>query len=145
GGENISFAFVPFIVGFHHIITSHLPEVAAQKLKKNTQLLAVIVLIVALVSFYLPGIAILAIGLAIVGKMYINNLFEQDEQSQEALFLELNNELKILAIIPNSPAQKLGLKVGDIITKINDVEVSTLVQLNNELDNLIRYPNFEVV
>lgn len=145
GGENISFALVPFIVGFHHIVTSHLPVEATQKLRKNNRSLAFLVLIVALVSFYLPGIAIAAIGLAIIGKLYINYLFEQDEQAQEATFLELNNKLKILAIAPNSPAHNLGLKVGDIITKVNDIEVTTLAQLNDELSNPIRYPHFEVI
>lgn len=145
GGENISFAFVPFIVGFHHIVTSHLPIEVAQKLRKNNRSLAFLVLIVSLVSFYLPGIAIAAIGLAIVGKLYINYLFEQDERNQEATFLELNNELNILAIVPNSPAHNLGLKVGDTITKVNDIEVTTLAQLNDELSNPIRYPNFEVI
>lgn len=145
GGENISFAFVPFIVGFHHIITNQLPAIVAKKLKKNTQLLAFLVLIVALVSFYLPGIAIAAIILAIVGKRYINYLLEQDEQNKEAMFLELNNELKIFAIVPNSPAYKLGLRVGDLVTKVNDSEVTTVSQLNDEMDNLIRYPNFEVI
>src|SRR5699024_5356004 len=135
----------PFIVGFHHIITSQLPAIVAKKLKKNTQLLAFLVLIVALVSFYLPGIAIAAIILAIVGKRYINYLLEQDEQNKEAMFLELNNELKIFAIVPNSPAYKLGLRVGDLVTKVNDSEVTTVSQLNDEMDNLIRYPNFEVI
>lgn len=145
GGENISFAFVPFIIGFHHIVTTQLPVVVAQKLKKNNRLLALLILIIALVSFYLPGIAVFAIAIAVIGKLYINYVVERDEPNREMTFLELNNELKILAIVPDSPAHKLGLKVGDLITKVNDIEVTTLEELNEELDSLIRYPNFEVI
>lgn len=145
GGESISFAFVPFIVGFHHIVKGQLPHVAAEKLRKNNRMLAFLVLIMALVSFYLPGIAIVTIAIAVIGKLYINNLFERDERNRELIYLALKNELKVLAIVPHSPAEQLGIMVGDTITKVNEREVQTITELNDELSNLIRYPKFEVL
>lgn len=144
GGEYISFAFIPFIIGFHHVITGQLPEEFAERLRKSNLLLAFLVLISALVSFYLPGIAFVSVGLALIGKLYINDMIEKADMKRDLLFIELNKELKIFAIVPNSPADILGLEVGDTITKVNDVKVNSLTELNEQLDHLIRFPNFEV-
>jgi len=145
GGENISFALVPLFIGFHHIIKGQLPIQVTNRLRRNNTLLGSLVLITALISFYLPGIAVASVALAIIGKIYINHLIEVDDQKQGLSFIELKNELKIFAIVPNSPAHILGLKVGDTITKVNNIEVNSLDELNEQLNNLILFPNFEVL
>lgn len=145
GNEDISFAIMPLWIGFHHIIKGDLPERVISQLGKNNILLSILVLIAALVSFYLPGIASFAILLAIIGKVYINYNTEHYDQTKDILFLELKNDLKIFAIVPESPADKLGLRVGDTITKINDRPVTSLEDLNDQLSSLIRLPTFEVV
>jgi len=145
GGENISFAFVPFIIGFHHIIKASLPDTVVDKLKYYNVILASLVLIGALVSFYLPGLAIGAVGLAIIGKLYINGLIEKEDLQKEPTFIALNNDLKIFAIVPDSPAAILGLKVGDTITKVNQMDVHSPTELEEQLSSMIQFPNFEVI
>lgn len=143
--EEISFAFVPFFIGFHHIVKGQLPEVVTASLRKQQLFLGLLVLIGALLSFYLPGIAFLTILLAIIGKLLMNYKVEQADRTEDYLFMELNNELKIFSVVPNSPADKLGFKIGDRITKVNDLEVHSFNEFQEALDSLIRFPSFEVM
>src|SRR5699024_7865289 len=145
GSENISFMFIPFVLGFHHIVKGELPEVSVKKLRHYNFILAGLVVIGALISFYLPGVAIGAVLLAIVGKIYINGLIEKEDAEKEMKFVALNNQLCIFAIAPKSPADILGLKVGDTITKVNNIEVHSFADLKEELASLIVFPSFEVI
>src|SRR5699024_2418526 len=127
------------------IIKASLPDTVVDKLKYYNVILASLVLIGALVSFYLPGLAIGAVGLAIIGKLYINGLIEKEDLQKEPTFIALNNDLKIFAIVPDSPAAILGLKVGDTITKVNQMDVHSPTELEEQLSSMIQFPNFEVI
>src|SRR5699024_3928482 len=83
GSENISFMFIPFVLGFHHIVKGELPELVLNKLRYYNFLLAGLVVIGALISFYLPGVAIGAVLLAIIGKVYINGLIDKEDSEKE--------------------------------------------------------------
>lgn len=145
GNENISFMFIPFVLGFHHIVKGELPELVVSKLRHYNIILAGLVLIGALISFYLPGVAIGTVVLAIIGKIYINGLIEKEDAEKDMKFVALNNELCIFAIVPKSPADKLGLKVGDTISKVNNVEIHSFEDLEEQLASLIIFPRFEVI
>ena len=41
----------------------------------------------------------------------------------------------IKEIMPNSPAEKFGLKKGDVIVKVNDIRVETISKLREQLKN----------
>lgn len=143
--QPISFAIVPFFIGFHHIIKGQLPEAVTHRLQKYNMYLANLVLITSLISFYLPGIATISISLALLGKTYINHLIEREDREKELAFIELRDDLKIFAIVPHSPADLLGLKVGDTILKVNDIEVQSYTELSERMEQLIRFPSFEIM
>lgn len=145
GNEQVSFALIPFIIGFHYMVKGQYPEIIADNLRKYNTYLSYLVLITALVSFYLPGIAILSIGIALLGKIYINYMLAKEEREKDILFIDLNDELKIFAVLPHSPADMLGLKIGDTIIKINDQKVTSLSQVHKKLEHPLRFPDFEVI
>lgn len=143
--QQFSIMLIPFFTAFHYIVSGQLPETTAKQLKRNHSLLALIVLLLALISYYLPGIAFFAVILAIIGKWLIDYLFFKYDRKKEYYFLELNEPLKIFAIVPHSPASKLGLQIGDTITKVNNQPVRTLKELNEQLEKVLYFPTFEVV
>lgn len=142
---DFQFAFVPFFTAFHYITSGQLPEEAAEKLKLHQTFLAIIVFALSTISFYLPGIAIFAVLTAMFGKWLIDYQLLKDDRKKGYLFLQLKDPLKVLAVVPGSPAEKLGFKPGDLIIKTNGKPVHTIESLNKELENILYFPTFEIV
>src|SRR5690606_11151647 len=107
--------------------------------------LAIIVFALSTISFYLPGIAIFAVLTAMFGKWLIDYQLLKDDRKKGYLFLQLKDPLKVLAVVPGSPAEKLGFKPGDLIIKTNGKPVHTIESLNKELENILYFPTFEIV
>ena len=49
--------------------------------------------------------------------------------------LSLNYGIQIISVEPNSPAEKAGLKAGDIILKYNDKKITSVAKLINSVGN----------
>ena len=145
GNESVSFVFIPFMTGFHHVIVGQLPETAAAMLRKNNFLLGMIVLIIALTSFYLPGLALIAIVISLLGKLFIEQQITKANREQGLYFLHMDEPLKILQIVPGSPAHRLGFRVGDTIKKVNDQPVHSITELNRLLVKTSSFPTFEII
>lgn len=145
GDGEISLALIPLAIGFHHTVIGSLPEKAAKSLTKATYILGISVIILSLVSFYLPGMATLAILVALIGRSYLQYANQRIDREQNPYFLEIDHRLKILALVENSPADKLGFHVGDTILKINGQSVQTIDELDKELSDKDIAPCFEVI
>lgn len=133
GEESFSLFIFPFVFGFHQIVQSEIPYQAAQKLGKMITSLSVLTIIFAFISFFFPGLSTVAVLLAIVGRFYIFYKTSQIDHKKHPLFIEGNGKLQILGIVSGSPADEMGLKVGDIIKKVNEIPVHSV----KEFDQLV--------
>ncbi|CAM4139357.1 PDZ domain-like protein [Lederbergia lenta] len=125
---------VPFIIGFQHQVQSILPKVAVNKLAKQVILLGVITIVCAGASFWLPQIMpIVAGAIAISGRLWISYRHRVRERSNPYYFTSRNNGIMILDVIPDSPADKLELKIGEIIKTCNNVPVRNKQELYEAL------------
>lgn len=70
---------------------------------------------------------------ALFGHEYIILRNIKAEDKRDPLFKHPNKGVKILEIIPNSIAHKLNIKTGDILLKINGVEVNN----NKDLEDIM--------
>lgn len=143
--EALHFSFVPFIIGFHHRIYGNLPEKVAAATMKLTRFLSVLTIILASISFYLPGLAFIAVIVAMLGRVFIQYRMMYQDEAKKPLFLHIENELRVLGIVPHSPATLLGFKVGDIIRKVNDEDVRTISEFDEQLARSETAPTFEIV
>ena len=61
----------------------------------------------------------------------------RSDEKAPALFTKRTQGLVVLGIIPHSPAEKMGLKVGEVIIKVNGIAISEVhkfyeaLQVNN--------------
>lgn len=65
---------------------------------------------------------------ALLGHEYIILSNKRKELKKQPIFIPLDKGVRVLGIIPGTIAHKVGIKIGDIILRINGVEV------NNEKD-----------
>ena len=123
--ETYSLLLVPFLLGFDHIIKSDLPRSSAVKLAKRTALLGVLVILLAIGSDYLPWLSFAAIFIAITGKEYINYNHRMKDRKKANYYHQTRNGLKILAVIPGTPADRLGILVGETVIKLNGQKINS--------------------
>lgn len=116
-----SLFLVPFSIGFSKSIKSQLPSQAIFYTGRRVAGLGLFVLLLAVISYWLPAIAIVAAGAAMLGRLSITIREQIEDESKQAFFAPRGTGLMILDTLPNSPAEEMGLQPGEIISKVNGV------------------------
>lgn len=123
GGETYSLLLVPFLIGFDHVFRGSAPHMKGRKLANSIGTLGVIVLLIGIGSVFISWLSLVAVILAIVGREYIRYRHGVHDKAKVPYFHMFANGLKILAIIPDTPADRLGMMVGETIGKVNGRKV----------------------
>ena len=55
--------------------------------------------------------------------------------TDESSFEENNNSVKVSYVVPNSPAEKSGIKVNDIIIKVGNKDVKKTADVISQISN----------
>ncbi|MFB6468966.1 PDZ domain-containing protein [Cytobacillus sp. Hz8] len=119
GGESYSLFLVPFAVGYYQLIQGMLPRDAIRFVGKRVILFGGVLALLSIASIWIPLVAIAIVALAIIGREFISYRQRLFEENLPFYFSKKNYGLMILGIIPDSPAYKMGLEVGELISKVN--------------------------
>ncbi|WP_442596268.1 PDZ domain-containing protein [Neobacillus sp. D3-1R] len=123
GGHEYSLLLVPFAVGFHQQVQAQLPKEAIQLLGKRIITLGVLTLLLASIGYWIPLATIAVIALAMIGRETLTLRQRLSEENMPFYFSKRNHGVMILGILPQSPAEKMALQVGELITKVNGTSV----------------------
>jgi hypothetical protein len=119
GATKYSLIFVPFAIGFNQQIKGMLPKESIQLHGRRVIILGVVVSLLSVAGDWSPLMAIVVAALAVVGRELLSLFAFMKDDSKTAYFSKKNNGVMIIGIIPESPASKMGLQVGEIISKVN--------------------------
>ncbi|MBP2001746.1 hypothetical protein J2Z69_002802 [Paenibacillus shirakamiensis] len=137
GGEawqgGFTFLALPIVIGFTEMTVSQLPKVKARLTSSRLLIYGIVLFILALsASWWSPLMLVAALaafilheGLVLYSKM--------DEQNRSPIFVHPRRGLKVLAILPGSPAEELGIEAGEVLFKINGLAVDNKEQLHRGL------------
>lgn len=124
GGENYSLLLVPFAVGVHQQVQAKVPSVAVRGYGMQVLYLGIITAILAIGSYFLPMAALAVVAVSLIGREALTWLQRFNERDLPFYFAKQNQGMRILGILLDSPASKMGLKVGEVITKVNGQTVT---------------------
>ncbi|MFS0821699.1 PDZ domain-containing protein [Bacillus sp. 1P02SD] len=132
-GQAYSLILVPFGIGFYHKVKSMLPTQSIPVVGKRVVLLGIVVSALAVVSIWFPVAAIIAACFALAGRelIYLKHYFM--DESKPSIFSQRNQGLLVLGIIPQSPAEKMQIKIGETISKVNGIQVKTVQEFYSAL------------
>ncbi|MFZ3576922.1 PDZ domain-containing protein [Virgibacillus sp. DJP39] len=119
GGEAYSLVLFPFLIGFDHAVKGVLPEVASKQIGKKVGVLGLVVLLFAAGSMYLWSLSIVAAVVAIFGREYIGYRHRVNDSGRKSIYGRNERGLTVIAIIPNTPAERLGIHIGETVYKVN--------------------------
>lgn len=123
GAKEYSLIFVPFAIGFHQQVKGMLPKIAIELHGRRVILLGVFVTILSVLGYWFPLSSIVTAALAVLGREFIILLAGMKDDNLPFYFSKKNQGLMIIGVIPESPASKMDLQVGEVVTKANGVLV----------------------
>ncbi|WP_047980820.1 PDZ domain-containing protein [Ornithinibacillus contaminans] len=145
GEEQYGIVLFPFLIGFEHVVKGHLPQLVAKRLAKSISLLGVLVLVIAIGSVYIPWLSIVAIIIAIFGREMLNYRILMYDHGKRPYFNHTNDGLKVLSIIPGSPADRLAILIGETISKVNGQKVHSVEELYEALQQTGSFFKIELI
>jgi len=145
GDESYSIILVPFIIGFDYVVRGSLPQDAARRISKSVHILGLVILLLALGSIYISWLSLVAVLIAIIGREFINYKHRVEDKNAIPYFNPVAAGLKVLAVIPGTPGDRLGIQVGETILKVNNEEINSVQGLYTALQESGAYFKIDVL
>lgn len=135
GGEKVIYLMVPLVagLGYSDIALSSYPAVKRIKTARNLALYSLLLSTVAISATFIPFMTFPAALLAPLGHEYLIKKGNEEEFNRPHIFSTPGEGLKIMAVIPDSPAGKAGLRGGDRVVEVNSQQVNTELDFWNML------------
>lgn len=144
-GQSITPIVIPFLIGFSQKVQGMLPETAIKASGRQVILLGTVVLAVAIGGYWYPYMSIISVVISLIGRECIYYLRKRSDLNLPIYFSRSKLGVRILGVIPDTPAQKMGLELGEIVTKINGIHVTDEREFYKALQKNRAHCKLEVV
>lgn len=132
-GGGLGFAALPVILGFSELTQSMLPQRKAARTFGRLLAYGLVVAGLALLAAWWPPLTLVAALAALLlheGLIWYSSL---EERSASPVFVHPPHGLKVLAVLPGSPADELGIRAGEVVLKVNGQPVTGKAALHAAL------------
>lgn len=123
GAEQFSVVVFPFIIGFQQMVRQKLPIYVYPKMGNSIILTGQLVLIVGLLAYFMPVLGAAALALGAISRTVIGVVYSRSEDRNSYAVIRSDKGIMIAGVLPNSPAQKMGLVAGEVIKRVNGQDV----------------------
>jgi len=127
--SSLGLLLIPAITGFSALTQSQTPVQKAQEVSRELVLYALLLFGLAYAAVWLPALLWLAGMFAFFGHEGLVLLSKYREDNSAPYFIQSSQGLKVMAVIPDTPAHEMGILPGEIIVKVNGVAVTSKEQL----------------
>lgn len=142
----LTLLLLPAVLGFSEQAISSTPKQKARFTSKWLAIYSFILLGLAFAAVYIAEWFIIsAIIFSFLGHEALIWYSRWKEHKQAPIYVHPQGGLKILAIIPHSPAQKMGLQAGEVLVKVNGQAVRRRKELYQALTNNLAFCKLEVI
>ncbi|KOY82399.1 PDZ domain-containing protein [Lysinibacillus macroides] len=145
-GEN-SFALVlfPLVIGFSKLTRKDLPALVFPKIGRSVLLLGQLILLGGLAAYFEPLIALTTLALGAISRISISIYYAWQDKTDHYAIAPSTKGAVIAAVLPDSPAEKMGLLAGECICKVNGVAIFTENELYEALQLNAAHCRLEVL
>lgn len=144
GNHTYSLLLVPFLIGTKIEVQGEHPIIAIRNVGKNIIILGSIVVVGGAATYLYPLASLGLVVVAILGREWIIRKQKNKEKNNSFYFSRKNNGVVILGIVPDSPADKMELEIGEMISKVNSIPVQDKNQLYKALQKNSAHCKLEV-
>lgn len=123
----------PIVIGFTEVTVGLLPRAKARVSSGRLVAYGIVMLALALLSAWWSPFVVVAALMGIILHEGLIWLSRFEEQNRSPVFVNPVDGVKVLAVLPGSPAEELGIQVGETIIKVNGTPVPTKEELHAAL------------
>lgn len=145
GAEQFSIIVFPFIIGFQQMVRQKLPMNVYPKMGRSIIIIGQFVLIVGLTAYFMPVLGAAALALGAISRTIIGIHYSRSEDRHSYAVVRSDKGVMIAGVLPDSPAEKMGLVAGEIIKRVNGQDVLTEEDLYKALQINAAHCRLEVL
>lgn len=140
-----SFAAFPVLIGFSDRTAAHWPEQKAVAAGRDLVIYGVVIAALAAGAVFWPPLVVIAAALAFVLHESLIWLSRARERGREPLYVQDGNGVRILAVLPGTPAAEMGLAAGETIRRVNGMLTRCKEELHDALARQSAFTKLEVL
>lgn len=122
-------------LGYGDIAVTELPKRKIRRSARNLFIYSCILLVLSIYASYYDVFKVIAALFSPIAHEMLIQLGRNKESRGKPIFTAPNRGIKILDIIPRSPADRMGLKTGDVILSLNGFSINS----NEDIKQLLYY------
>ncbi|GGG13480.1 membrane protein [Lysinibacillus alkalisoli] len=145
GETTFTLVLFPYIIGVDTASRRQLPQQYFKQLGKHVLWLGIITLVSAVLVYYNEWMGYIVIIAAFIWRLLITVILQLQEKSAGYAVAPSAKGIVIAAVLPDSPAEKMGLQIGECIVKVNGQAVHTEDELYEALQINAAYCRLEVL
>ncbi|MFF2912190.1 PDZ domain-containing protein [Paenibacillus sp. NPDC057934] len=132
-GGGLGIVSLPVIIGFSEMTHSLLPGRKATRTAGRLLIYSGVLLGLSLLAFLWSPLTLLAALAAVLLHEGLSWYSALEERSSSPIFVHPPRGRKVLAVLPGSPGQELGILPGEVLLKVNGVLLTEAAQLHEAL------------
>lgn len=145
GAQQFSLVLFPVVIGFQQLVRKTLPMYLHPRLGRTVIILGEVVLLGGMAAYFAPIIGLVALAIGAVARLIISIVFKRKETKESYCVMRSSNGAMIGVVLPDSPAEKMGLVAGEVIKRVNGRNVYTERELYEALQVNAAYCKLEVL
>lgn len=145
GSEQFALVLFPLVIGFQQLVRKTLPMYLYPRLGRAVLIIGELVLLGGVAAYFEPIIGIFALAIGVIVRLIISFVFKRKETNESYSVMRSPNGAMIGAVLPSSPAEKMGLVAGEVIKRVNGREIYTERELYEALQINAAYCKLEVL
>ena len=136
---------LPALIGFSGLTTSLLPREKARQASVKLLLSGAASTALAAASFWwTPFVPVAALAAPLLHEL-VYHIERRREERTPPLYIQDDRGLRVLAVVPGTPADRMGIRAGEILHKVNGVRVRSHEDLYRGLLENSAFSKLEVL
>lgn len=133
GGERFALLILPVLIGLHYTVSTQLLNDATSIIQKEFRWLSLVGLLGVVLTYFYPILSVVVTGLLLIIGLFILYRHRKRENLWTFRYGPADEGLRVIAVRPDSPAERLNLSIGDIIMDMNDKAMNSREEFNEML------------
>lgn len=128
GQHQFTVFVLPVLIGIRFTIFKSIPKEFFKKLAKRLLWLTVLGIILIVITYLfndVENIDLISMVILLVLYLFILIRTKHKDSKKAKWFSDAVNGLRVIAVRKNTPADKMGVEMGDLIVEVNNIHVST--------------------
>lgn len=126
-------------LGYGDMAFTEYPKNKAIQSSKHLFVYSMVLLALSVLSAKVYFLKFIAALFAPSAHEFLIQYSRKKERSRKPIFTPVNNGVRVLETKRDGVAEKLGIKMGDVILSINGIKVGSVEQMRNILNNIPSY------